>query len=165
MTWATYTELAMRTNSDTVGSHGLGSLDFMHGAAGLVTEIKEWLEAEDDLHKEEELGDCCWFVALCMQSFAGFNCFGVPASKSPLSDAIELLDIAKRYYAYGKMKDGDHQQGRDLLTGIVAALGLNESHMRSNIAKLKARYPEGFTQADALHRDTDAEYMAIRGSD
>jgi len=166
MNWHNYIPLAMRTNSDTVGSHGRVSLDLMHGAAGLVTEVKEFLKATDKLHKEEELGDCCWFIALCYFSIAeddfSISPYSKPAS-DPLFAAIDLLDIAKRLFAYGKVKDGDKERAVSILNGIIVALNINERHMASNIAKLQARYPEGFSQADALNRDTDAEYMAIRG--
>lgn len=163
MTWNEYIPLAMRTNSDTVGTHGRASLDFMHGAAGLVTEIMEWEEATSDIHEEEEKGDCCWFMALCYQSL-GIKPGQYKSSpiNEPLFEAVKLLDIAKRMYAYGKEKPGDRADAADRLDSIMQDLNIDSSHMESNIRKLKARYPEGFTQDDAMNRDKDAEYFAIR---
>ena len=164
MNWNEYARLAMRTNSETVGTYGRVSLDLMHGAAGLVTEVKEWLEATEEAHRDEELGDCCWFIALCYLSIAEDR-FTITPHKRPVSDplfaAIELLDIAKRLYAYGKVKEGDKRKSIEILNGIVAALQINDRHMKSNINKLRARYPEGFNQADALNRDVEAEYSAM----
>lgn len=163
MTWNEYIPLAMQTNSDTVGTHGRASLDFMHGAAGLVTELYEHEYAETNLHQDEEIGDCCWFIALCYESISESPKSGKYLGYGhPRDMAIELLDIAKRLFAYGKVKPGDGEKAANLLHTIIRVLEIEDRHMESNIRKLKARYPEGFTQDDAMNRDKDAEYFAIR---
>lgn len=165
MNWKQYEELAMRTNSEKVGLWTIDSLNFIHGAAGLLTEIKEWQEAEDKLNAEEELGDCAWFIALSAKALGVKDISAVkPSAKSePLFSAgIDLLDIAKRWFAYGILKDEHKEQAVDILARIMRDLCLRDRHLVSNIEKLKARYPEGFTQEKADSRDKEAEYDSIK---
>lgn len=165
MNWKEYQPLAMRTNSDKVGTWCRESVDFMHGAAGLLTEVKEWQEAEDELNAEEELGDCAWFIALCAQALdiKDISAIKPPVKSTPLIYAtVDLVDIAKRWFAYGILKDEHKQQAIDILTMIMRDVCLRDRHLVSNIEKLKARFPEGFTQENADSRDKEAEYSAMK---
>src|SRR5262245_50836576 len=82
----------------------------------------------------------------------------------------ELADIFKRYVYYGKRVDirAVKEELGDLLwyVGTLCnATGLSlEDVMAANIAKLRARYPDKFTEADALNRDLKAEMSALEES-
>jgi hypothetical protein len=156
-----YLPLAMRTNSPETGHHGQESLDFMHGAAGLVTELLELEEAEDELNAMEEAGDCAWFIAL-MCNAIDYDFTGRIIGKSILTHPeIGLLDIAKRWFAYGKLSDNHKSEAKFLLQYIYEKLNMQSEILEANIKKLKARYPNKFSQDDALNRDKGAEYAAM----
>lgn len=85
------------------------------------------------------------------------------------TEAGELLDLGKRYVFYGKEipvvnlveELGDISWYFAL---CLAASNLSlESVLRANLAKLRQkRYKQGFTEADAINRDVEAEYKAIQ---
>lgn len=74
------------------------------------------------------------------------------------TEAGELLDIIKRFLFYGKAVDPVHaaEELGDALWYVAAgatALGMTLDQIATlNIAKLRTRYPNGFTEADALAR-------------
>ena len=103
---------AQRTNSDQVGQNGQWTLDFMHGAAGLITELRELDEAEDKLNSIEELGDCFWFIALMCHSINYHPKLESNGRYYPIYRcAINLIDDAKRWFAYGYDKDSESFKG------------------------------------------------------
>lgn len=75
----------------------------------------------------------------------------------------ELTDIHKREFAYKKPLDKIHQTEEvgDILWYLANYCKINdisiEDAMDKNIRKLQARFPEKFTEHDALNRDLDAE--------
>lgn len=79
------------------------------------------------------------------------------------TEAGEFADPIKKYVFYGKPIDHvllEEELGD--LTWYIAlacnALGLDMmAVMEKNVAKLKQRYPEKFTEDKALNRDLDAE--------
>lgn len=85
------------------------------------------------------------------------------------TEAGELQDTIKRELFYGKTAEPSHQveEFGDLLWYIAIgldALGMTmEDCMQRNIAKLKTRYPEKFTEHHAIHRDLEAERAALGG--
>lgn len=162
--WKQYQSLAMRTNSAKVGRYEQKNNDFIHGAAGLLTEIKEWQEAEDELNAIEELGDCAWFIALCCQALDIIELESIKPTKTnrPLIMlGIDLLDISKRWFAYDIMNPEHRAEALDLIASITEKLGITHKVMQQNIAKLMVRYPVGFTKFDAEERNKKAEYKAI----
>lgn len=78
------------------------------------------------------------------------------------TEAGEFADDLKKHIFYGKELDPEHlkEELGDLLwyIGIAAdVLGTSvQEIMRDNIAKLKKRYPEKFTEQDALERKDEA---------
>lgn len=83
------------------------------------------------------------------------------------SEAGELLTVIKREHAYGKPLDWvnmDEEAG-DILWFVslyCRASGRSlEDLARMNIAKLKARFPDKFTQEAALNRNVDNERKSI----
>lgn len=75
----------------------------------------------------------------------------------------EIMDILKRYLIYGKPIDWVNleEEHGDLFwymaIGADAGPFTFESAQEKNIAKLRLRYPNKFTEHDALNRDLDKE--------
>jgi NTP pyrophosphatase (non-canonical NTP hydrolase) len=87
------------------------------------------------------------------------------------SEAGELLDALKKHIYYGKQIDSVNvkEELGDLF--FYAALLCRhfgwtfEEIQQQNIAKLKARYPDKFTQDKALNRDLTKERKVLESSD
>ena len=79
------------------------------------------------------------------------------------TEAAEIADVYKKNIAYGKDLDlvNVKEEIGDLMWYIVNLCTLNgwnlEDIMQTNIDKLKARFPEKFTNENALNRDLDIE--------
>jgi NTP pyrophosphatase (non-canonical NTP hydrolase) len=91
----------------------------------------------------------------------------IHAALGVCTEAGELQDALKRHLIYGKDFDPTNvmEECGDLLWYIALALHatgytMGEA-MARNIAKLRARYPEGFTEAQALTRDFVSERNAL----
>lgn len=84
-----------------------------------------------------------------------------------VTEAGELADQLKRRHAYGKEVDRVNlvEEAGDLLwylALIARALGTDlETIGRTNVEKLRARYPGMFTAEAALNRDLEAERKAL----
>ncbi len=85
------------------------------------------------------------------------------AAMGMCTEAGEFQDQLKRHLFYGKPLDDVNlaEEVGDLLwyCALAAnALGVNLADVaEKNIAKLRARYPDKFTEHDALNRDIDNE--------
>ena len=84
-----------------------------------------------------------------------------------VTEVGELTDVLKKYLYYGKPIDTanmDEEVG-DLLWYVALycnARGVKLGDlMAANVAKLRARYPEKFTEHDALNRDLSKEKAAL----
>lgn len=86
------------------------------------------------------------------------------------TEAGELLDAMKKHVFYQGDLDTINlgEEIGDLLWYVAILLdetGVPMAHaLAKNIAKLRARYPEGFKAHDALHRDLPAERAVLEGS-
>lgn len=85
------------------------------------------------------------------------------AAMGMVTEAAEAMDMLKKHFIYGKPFDpinlleevGDKQWYCALM---LHALGFDfKEAMQRNIDKLRARYPEKFTEEKALQRDLDEE--------
>ena len=80
-----------------------------------------------------------------------------------VTEAGEIADVYKKFIGYGKEPDNVNvkEEIGDLLWYVARFLELKdwtfEDVMRLNTEKLKARYPEKFTQEAAENRDLKAE--------
>jgi NTP pyrophosphatase (non-canonical NTP hydrolase) len=85
------------------------------------------------------------------------------------SEVGEFADAYKKYIFYGRPVDETNaiEEIGDILWYLAIAadsLGVTiEECQRRNIAKLRARYPERFTEADAVDRDLEAERRILEG--
>lgn len=79
------------------------------------------------------------------------------------TEAGEVLDVYKKNLAYGKDLDvvNIKEELGDLMWYAVNLCTLLGADMRelldTNVAKLRLRYPEGFTEDSAINRDLEAE--------
>lgn len=79
------------------------------------------------------------------------------------TEAGELMDVYKKNHAYGKDIDiyNVREEIGDLMWYIINLCNLHgwdiTDIMRTNIRKLRERYPNKFNQEDALNRDLVAE--------
>lgn len=80
-----------------------------------------------------------------------------------VTEAGELADIYKKAYAYGKPFDRQHikEELGDLMWYLAMLCRLYDFDMseilRTNIDKLRVRFPRNFTKFDAVYRDLKAE--------
>lgn len=169
-----YITLAMRTNSTLTGTSGLVSPDLLHATLGLADEHFEYAMASSWLNAVEELGDLCWFIALAANDL-GCDPFAAAEGMGQLSlpllaEAVaEFVGAVKKSYAYGADLDKAHL-GYLLAVMVVRIEAITEAKgkrtldelLAANIAKLQARYPDKFTQSDALTRDIKQEAAAMK---
>lgn len=163
------------------------SKNFAHSVLGFVTEIHEYLSANDEINGLEELGDMEFYLmSLALQAPDSALC--LPVSEDDVDEMLEaadqigyarviacecndLLDEAKRWVGYGKAPDLGFVLWRArALFEVVNSSGPYpepsvEVRQRSNMRKLLKRYPGGlFKATSALNRDTEAERAAIASS-
>lgn len=80
-----------------------------------------------------------------------------------VTESSELADAYKKHFAYGKELDvvNVEEEIGDLLwyvANFCTMMNFDMSNiMQKNINKLEARYPEKFTQEDAINRDLNKE--------
>jgi NTP pyrophosphatase (non-canonical NTP hydrolase) len=85
------------------------------------------------------------------------------------TEANELLDAYKKHFAYGKELDvvNVEEEIADIIWYISNLCRLKnidfERALQRNIDKLKARFPEKFTQENALNRNLDIERKILEG--
>ena len=86
-----------------------------------------------------------------------------------VTEAGEIADVYKKFIGYGRAIDNVNvkEEIGDLLWYVARFLELKnwtfEEVMRLNTDKLKARYPEKFTQEDAENRDLEKERRILEG--
>lgn len=89
------------------------------------------------------------------------------ASMGLATESGEFVDQLKRHVFYNKPLDLKNlkEEAGDLLWYLAIALdeiGLSfDEVMEANIAKLKARYPKGFNELDAVNRDLTQEAKCL----
>jgi NTP pyrophosphatase (non-canonical NTP hydrolase) len=86
------------------------------------------------------------------------------------TESGEIVDVFKKHLAYSKEIDyiNIKEEIGDLMFYIVNMCNINGWDLReildTNIAKLEARYPEKFTEEQAIHRDLVAERQILEGA-
>ena len=89
-----------------------------------------------------------------------------------ITEVGELADVFKRHIFYATPLDltnvaeevGDQNWYQAIMLSFAEVEEFAECQRR-NIAKLKKRYPEKFTEQDAVERDLDAEREVLEGDD
>lgn len=149
---------------------------------GMSSELNEVMTAHDNtdiVNISEELADIMWYVAnycnfrrIDLESiYTDFryndeNRFSYPYYISKLSDLV------KKYVAYNKTIDEELEETylcyivhliREIEfvnAGIITDHSFEKS-LENNINKLKVRYPEKFTEEQALNRNLELERVQL----
>lgn len=173
-----YQELALRTKSDAFFGDFVDAID----VASVLRMAHQYSELIDVSKKKLFYGkgvDSCHSERHKRGGYAIVDAIGLdsyPASKDYLHAVMGIVteggELAKTVVDATRQSPGVDRENAieeigDVLWYIAIAcdaLGVNiEDAMRANIAKLKSRYPERFTESNALIRDTDLEMAAIKG--
>lgn len=181
-----YVALSERTLSDLFFAESITDRRQIHGAIGIVTEMQELLIAvlspKSDavvVNIGEEICDAKWYMAIFEREFGvefshehKLNLSSIsPLDKTIelLKSSIEILDMYKKFMFY--KRPVDHGKLLSLLSFINDSLndlcylyGLNILELESNnINKLYVRFPEKFTTENAITRDLEKEFEALKG--
>lgn len=175
-TW--YQEQAKRTCPDL----GSEKLNLAHMVLGIFSEREEQIKAhveQDITGVLEETADALWYIA----NYCTFRNFSLQELYNDRFDFTQekweehayvedvklskLQDCVKKYIAYNKPLDSEKEKNaiKGILTSIVQKLsefGLDIQHgLKKNIAKLQVRFPEKFTEENALNRNLEAERKVL----
>jgi hypothetical protein len=159
----------------------------LHAGLGMSSELAE---LETAIHKDpidlvnvsEEAGDLFWYVSIAINTL-GFNPTDISKHETSelgcarLADAIdsvvwctgEFNDLLKKHLFYGRelnliKMENVLSQICVAISGICAACDKTPAQVREvNIAKLKARFKDKFTEVAALNRDLATERKILEG--
>lgn len=158
----------------TCASLGSLKLDLSHMVLGIHSEYNEYIDAlnnRDFINVSEELADMVWYLA----NYCTFRVYDLSAfqdAEISVSDNLpyltaQLQDLVKKFVAYNKAIDQLEEKRliAELLKSIqkqfdVHQLSMSQS-LQNNINKLKVRYPEKFSQENAITRDIAKERIEL----
>ena len=150
--------------------------NFTHMKMGVMTEIGEIVDIfkknlaykkEIDLvHLGEEIADCAWYI-VNWDTFNGvLSSVKETAKNKSLGDVLQSLDFINQYYSI--YLDDDFFETNEqlgLLKGVADYYNLDFYELLDkNIAKLKARFPDKFTEEAALNRNLEKEREILEGN-
>lgn len=178
--WMTYRTLADRTVSTLFDNQ------LIHALHGLNTEALEFYTAASLKNAIEEIGDWFWYLALLANRWDRFGEFrwtideianllfergrderNNVSEKAFLIHTAHFSDQSKRILFYGAEVNQKILEDSLLVCGIFMMKFCKEYKknplyvLHANIEKLQKRFPEKFTQEQALNRDTDNELSHI----
>ena len=153
----------------TCPSLGSDKLDLSHMVLGILSEFEEYINCTDDVNKSEECSDIMWYISnYC--TFREWDLDDLWKNKNPNGNSFIvnvsiLQDIVKKFIAYNKKIDVEKEY--DILTGLISNVydmydGIDyEKSLENNINKLKVRFPEKFTEENALNRNLKEERKVL----
>lgn len=160
---ATPQSMAIRDENNTLiaVSHDKKFLQMLERANVVESYIDDCCRTESKIGtlSNEEVGGGVYVDSRLLHSVLGIN-----------SESGELANQLKRHIFYGKELDTVNlkEELGDLLWYVSIAmkvLGITYAEvMDLNIKKLKARYPDKFSQDKALNRDLDKERKVLEGN-
>lgn len=156
--------------------------DRIHLAAGVVSETHELLTAKDRINVSEELADKCWYLSGLLflnnnrqvnhlfdfkfeENFDGRLPYwnSLLAKLSGLNHLI--IDSAKKELAYNKNNQITDEIIKEYLMLIQEFADMFKIDMNvalaNNINKLYVRFPDKFTQENAIFRNIEAERKVL----
>jgi len=181
MTLAEYQLNTKRTNVD-LGSTMLNNIHMVLGLTSELSELCEALVNADQVNVGEELADQMWYAS----EYCNINGFDLElllamqptvrvdadedydyAQESLVNSISELANLHKRELAYKKAPSYAVQ--KQLICNIVWCITEVMDHqtidcdrvLQNNIDKLKARYPNAFSEFDALNRNLAQERIEL----
>lgn len=181
MTIKEYQEQSKRT----CPSLGSDKLDLAHMVLGICSEEEELYRAfvkNDLVNIQEEQADKFWYIA----NYCNFRKYSLEELYNnrcefeqeswELETNVEIIhlsrlqDYIKKYIAYNKPIDILKEQNslKAIIWSICETLNEQEIELenilKKNIAKLKARFPEKFTEEAALNRNLEKERSILEGN-
>lgn len=156
--------------------------DRIHMAAGVVSETHELLTAKDRINVSEELADKCWYLSglLFLNNNRQVNHLfdfkfetNFDGSVPKWNDLLKqlglldhkIIDSAKKELAYNKANEISNEVIEDYLDLINEFANLFKIDMNvalaNNINKLYIRFPDKFTQENAIFRNIEAEKKVL----
>lgn len=153
-----YQRLAQVTRNKAL----VGDIRLATAALGLAGEVAELADETNLVDVVKELGDVCWYVAEIADNFDVKLANVIPgrSDKSMVVDAGLVVDAIKKIVGHGHPKDFETIRiklgrvwGHVEKTCDAAGVSLSDV-LEKNIAKLAARYPEGFATARSIHRES-----------
>lgn len=169
MNFRDYQKLSERTMKRS----GNNSIDLFHMVTGVMSEWEEFVDATDEINRQEELCDMMWYIAnyctlrgLKLEDFPTqvLVDLEVKAEHVPYYTS-KFADIIKKHCIYGKAIDENKEL--EILRGLVftisqlAGVENLQKGLERNIEKLKVRYPEKYTDVLALNRDLENERQTL----
>lgn len=153
-------------------------LDLAHMVLGIQSETEEFLQAivkEDKVNIGEEQADQYWYLAnYC--TFRGYDLQQLHDDRNDIfvvdwENEVDLYmvfisrlqDLVKKYVAYGKPINKEVEENclkvlLWILQGTNDEYGIDlETILENNIAKLKIRFPDKFTEENAINRNLEQE--------
>lgn len=179
------TESTLSPLTAEVEARGLSNRLY-HAALGISTEVSEMYDAVegvaecsiDRVNLLEEIGDAHWYIAIAADDLKIVGLVEVELECTPVElsllnalaevrkNSAKLLDYTKKVMYYGKEADPSYITGGILkLTENIASLTraiTTDTEIQSkifavNLAKLKSRFPDKFSEFKADVRDLQAE--------
>lgn len=158
-----YIQNALRTESTSWHDP---NIRLLHAAMGLVTESIEVGQALSHEDVREEIGDIYWYLAIACDelgvSFDDLEGAEVDGTIDPWTGVIssvgEFLDLQKKWIFYGRAIPKERlvavlsQLYEHLARELDASDYRLDEILAENIAKLKARYGDRFTEEAAVNR-------------
>jgi len=184
-----YQKDAARTNAN-LKSASANLIHMVVGMCSEMNELEDALKSKDKVNLGEEIADIFWYISnfctITNESFESIyrygkflSCdqkpsilnkfFGRYKTKKVVGDLyynISILqDVVKKHFVYGK----ELSDTSNLLASIVLNLisisileGIDiPKNLSKNIEKLRQRFPDKFTENDAINRDTEKERQIL----
>lgn len=152
--------------------HAMGIVSYLNrvGEIAYFKEIKLQMKVEmTNYIKDAIKTESRDFVSILDRLDSLYKLRVLHATMGLSTEAGELLDAMKKYIFYGKSLDIVNLQeelGDIFWYAAILADACQftfEDTMEKNIAKLKARYPNKFTEKDAVIRNLDEERRILEG--
>lgn len=166
MTLKEYQDQSKRTCPDL----GSDKLNLAHMILGLSSELSELYDAVDNkdiINQAEELSDLVWYLSnYC--TFREYNLEQLYRDCDSINGSLQyniskLSDIVKKYIAYNKIINIEEERGIlgtliELITELFDTIKVSfTKSLQNNLDKLKIRFPEKFTEENALNRNLELE--------
>lgn len=180
-----YIEHAIRTESVISLSDININTRILHGCLGICTESIELLAnkaTRDRSNYEEELSDICWYLAIIHDelklpfeiNYEFFISDTIilkdidPYIENLIINSSELIDLVKRQIYYKKEFSNDVI--KNIMKRIIISINMIchildfdiDQILVKNIEKLKKRYPDKFTEFNAINRDITNEMSVFK---
>jgi len=170
MTIKEYQLEASRTNADL----GTPELNYLHMKMGVMTEIGEivdilkkhlaYKKKLDLVHIGEEIADCAWYIVNWDTINGIISSVQTMANTTCLEEVLSSLDFVYGGYSVVTAEDCEFttEQQLGLLESIANYFNLDFYELLDkNIAKLRVRFPEKFTEEAALNRNLEQERIEL----